>query len=62
MLAFEYSDQVDPVIEDLLSTGLAEVASDSTIIDGEEIIVKRLYIHNEDIAQFKELTKFIQDI
>lgn len=62
MLAFEYSDQVDPVIEDLLSTGLAEVASDSTIIDDEEIIVKRLYIHNEDIAQFKELTQFIQDI
>ena len=56
MLAFEYSDRVEEIISELEGTGVAEVNYDTRDIDGLEVSVCTVYIHNDDIEQFRENT------
>lgn len=54
VLVFEVDQQVEGIVNDLINTGLCEAQYDDYNIDGNVILLCRLYIHNEDIGAFKE--------
>ena len=61
MLVFEYGEQVQFLIYELINTGYVEVSWDTISVDGEDIDMCRLYIPSRDIPDFKDAVAAIQE-
>lgn len=54
VLVFEIDQQVESIVNELIGTGLCEAEYDNYTVDGNFVLLCRLYVHNEDIEAFKQ--------
>ncbi|MBR2523711.1 MAG: glycosyltransferase family 39 protein [Clostridiales bacterium] len=61
MLVYENGEQVEFLIYELINTGYVEAEWETLTVDGQEIEMCRLYIHNRDINDFKDAVALIKE-